>query len=86
MSALIDRYWAQYGSKKKSQDRERSVLEGIRSAMGKLFVRELADGIEIDRWYRGLTEKGLSQGTAVRHFNVMHHMMAKASTIFSLPA
>src|SRR5580698_658006 len=74
MSALIDRYWTQYASKKKSQDREKSVLEGIREDLGKLFVRELADGIPVDRWYRGLmTEKGLSQGTAVRHFNVMHH-------------
>jgi hypothetical protein len=26
--------------------------------------------------------KQLSQGTAVRHFNVMQHMMAKASTIW----
>ena len=30
MSDLIDRYWEQYGSRKKSQDREKSVLEGIR--------------------------------------------------------
>ena len=29
------------------------------------------------------TEKGLSAGTAVRHFNVMHHMMEKAATIWS---
>ena len=84
MSALIDWYWTQYASKKKSQDREKSILEGIREELGKLFVRELADGIAIDRWYRGLTaEKELSPGTAVRHFNVMHHMMAKASTIWS---
>jgi hypothetical protein len=35
-------------------------------------------------WYQGLTEaKGLSAGTAVRHFNVMHHMMEKAATIWS---
>src|SRR5215831_13016241 len=39
MSALIDRYWEQYGSKKKSQDREKSVLEGIREELGQLFVR-----------------------------------------------
>jgi hypothetical protein len=30
MSDLIDRYWDQYASKKKSQDREKAVLEGIR--------------------------------------------------------
>ena len=83
MSALIDRYWNQYASKKKSHDREKSVLEGIRRGAGKLFVREF-DGPAIDRWYQDLmAEKGLSQGTAVRHFNVMHHMMGKASTIWS---
>ena len=84
MSALIDRYWDQYGRKKRSRDRERSVVEGIRAAVGQLFVRELADGIAIDQWYRSLAnQRGLSQGTAVRHFNVMHHMMTKASTIWS---
>ena len=83
MSALIDRYWQQHASKKKSQDREKSILGGIRDPMGSLFVREV-DGTMIDRWYQSLTaEKGLSQETAVRHFNVMHHMMAKASTIWS---
>ena len=30
-----------------------------------------------------MTVRDLSPGTAVRHFNVMHHMMAKASTIWS---
>jgi hypothetical protein len=84
MSVLIDRYWVQYASKKKSADREKSILDGIGSELGKFFVRELADGTAIDRWYRGLmAERGLSQGTAVRHFNVMHHMMAKASKIWS---
>jgi hypothetical protein len=35
-------------------------------------------GVAVDRWYQVLTgEKGLSQGTAVRHFNVMRHMMQK---------
>ena len=34
MSALIDRYWEQYASKKKSQDREKSILEGIRERVG----------------------------------------------------
>ena len=83
MTALIDRYWDQHASKKKSQDRERSILEGIRFAFGKLFVREVEPDA-IERWYEGLmNEKGLSQGTAVRHFTVMHHMMAKASTIWS---
>ena len=83
MSALIERYWEQYGSKKKSQDREKGVLAGIRSQLGTRFVRE-ADGTAVNRWYQGLmAEKGLSQGTAVRHFNVMHHMMGKACTIWS---
>ncbi|MBZ5623137.1 MAG: site-specific integrase [Acidobacteriia bacterium] len=83
MSGLIDRYWEQYASKKKSQDREKSILEGIRDELGQLFVREV-DGAGVQSWYQGLTEtKGLSAGTAVRHFNVMHHMMAKAATIWS---
>jgi len=83
MSALIDRYWEQYASKKKSQDREKAVLEGIRGELGDQFVREV-DGASIQRWYQGLSEaKGLSAGTAVRHFNVMHHMIEKAATIWS---
>jgi integrase len=83
MSALIDRYWKEYGSKKASSDRERSILEGIRQELSSLFVREV-DGPAVDRWYKSLTDvKGLSQGTAVRHFNVMHHMMEKAATIWS---
>jgi integrase len=83
MSALIDRYWTHYGSKKRSGSREKSVLEGIREELGKAFVREV-DGDAVTRWYEGLTAvKELSPGTAVRHFNVMHHMMAKASTIWS---
>jgi site-specific recombinase XerD len=83
MTALIDRYWDEYASKKKSSDREHSVLEGIRSELGGMFVREV-DGRAVDRWYQGLTERhGLSAGTAVRHFNVMHHMMEKAVTIWS---
>jgi integrase len=84
MSALIDRYWEQYASKKKSQDREKSILEGIREQLERLFVREVEDGVAIEHWYQSLmAEKGLSQGTAVRHFNVMHHMMKKASTTWS---
>jgi integrase len=84
MTALIDHYWDEYGCRKKSSDRERSVLNGIRNEMGSMFVRELEDGQAVDRWYQGLTAKrGLSPGTAVRHFNVMHHMMKKASTIWA---
>lgn len=83
MSALLDRYWEQYGKKKKSQDREKSIIEGIRDEMGSSFVREV-NGVAVDRWYQRLTtEKGLAPGTAVRHFNVMHHMMEKACTIWS---
>ena len=83
MTALIDRYTKQYGSQKASHDREESILEGIRKQLGHLFVREV-DGIAIERWYRNLMdEKELSQGTAVRHFNVMHHMMGMAATIWS---
>jgi integrase len=83
MTALIDRYWNEYGTKKKSSNREHSVLEGIRDEMGSMFVREV-DGHAVDRWYRGLMERrGLSAGTAVRHFNVIHHMMEKAATIWS---
>ncbi|MGO9261440.1 MAG: tyrosine-type recombinase/integrase [Bryobacteraceae bacterium] len=83
MPALIDQYWQQYASRKKSEDRERSVLEGIRQQLGSLFVREV-EGAAIQRWYQDLTaEKGLSEGTAVRHFNVMHHMMGKAASIWS---
>jgi integrase len=83
MSALIARYQDDYASKKKSWNREKSILAGIRQDLGHLFVREV-DGIAVQGWYRGLTdEKGLSAGTAVRHFNVMHHMMEKASAIWS---
>jgi integrase len=83
MSALIDRYLLHYGSKKRSADREKSVLEGIRTELGNRFVREV-DGIAVGSWYERLTVvRGLSAGTAVRHFNVMHHMMGKASTIWS---
>lgn len=54
--------------KKKSYSRERSVLKGIRMAFGRRFAREI-DGAAIQRWYGDLTSaKGLSPGTAVRHF------------------
>jgi integrase len=83
MSVLIDRYRVEYGNKKKSADREKSILDGIGTELGHLFVREV-DGTAVHGWYRGLTEeKKLCAGTAVRHFNVMHHMMKKASTIWS---
>ena len=79
MSALIARYQDEYASKKKSWNREKSILEDIRQDPGPLFVREV-DGTAVQGWYRGLMDdKGLSPGTAVRHFNVMHHMMEKAS-------
>jgi integrase len=55
MSVLIDRYWVQYASKKKSADREKSILDGLRSEQGKFFVRELADGTAIDQRERYLT-------------------------------
>src|SRR5438477_7606899 len=60
MSTLIDRYWTHYGIKKLSADREKSVIEGIRSELGKLFVREV-DGVALSRWYENLTaERELS--------------------------
>jgi integrase len=83
MSELIDRYWTHYGVKKRSASREKSVLDGIRADLGRLFVREV-DGQAVGRWYDDLTAvRDLSPGTAVRHFNVMHHMMEKASSIWS---
>src|SRR5436190_20572413 len=83
MSALIDKYWTHYGIKKRSADREKSIVEGIRSELGKLFVREV-DGNAITRWYENLMiDREVSPETAVRHFNVMHHMMKKAATIWS---
>jgi hypothetical protein len=83
MTELIDRYWTHYGSKKASVDREKSIVEGIRSELGRRFVREV-DGIAVQRWYERLTGvRGLADNTVVRHFNVMHHMMEKASTIWS---
>lgn len=30
-----------------------------------------------------MADHGLSEGTALRHFNVMHHMMGKTATIWS---
>ncbi len=83
MTALIDRYREQYGLKKKSWDREKSILEDIRKEFGSFFAREI-DGAAINRWYQDLSEgKGLAPNTAVRHFNVMHHMMGKAATVWA---
>jgi integrase len=83
MTALIRRYRDEYAMRKKSYDREKSVLAGIERELGSLFVREV-DGSAVQRWYQSLTgKKKLSAGTAVRHFNVMHHMMEKASKIWS---
>jgi integrase len=83
MSTLIDRYWTHYGMRKRSASREKSVMDGIRDDLGRCFVREV-DGAAVGRWYENLTAiHELSAGTAVRHFNVMHHMMEKASTIWS---
>src|ERR1700677_274931 len=83
MSDLIDRYWTHYGSRKASADCEKSIVEGIRSELGRKFVREV-DGVAVQHWYENLTGKrGLADNTPVRHFNVMHHMMEKASTLWS---
>lgn len=58
-------------------------MNGIRAELGQLFVREV-DGVAVGRWYTSLTAaRKLSTGTAVRHFNVMHHMMEKACTIWA---
>ena len=54
MSALTDRYWREYGSKKLSADREKAIVDGIRLQLGRLFVREV-DGIAVGRWYENLT-------------------------------
>ena len=83
MNDLIDRYWAQCGVKKKSADREKSIVEGIRSELGRMFVREV-DGMAMQEWYDNLTDvRELAINTAERHFHVMHHMMRKASTIWA---
>jgi integrase len=83
MTTLIDRYWDLFSSRKKSAEREKGILKGIRRELGNLFVREV-DGPAADRWYRGLTAiHGLTESTALRHYNVMHHMMGKAAQIWS---
>ncbi len=83
MSELIERYEQQYAKKKVSYSRERSILEGVRSVFRGRFVREV-DGAAVERWYHDLTAvRGLCPGTAVRHFNVMHHMLGRAVTVWT---
>lgn len=60
MSVLLDRYWEHYGRKKKSSNREKRIVEGIRKELGMAFVREV-DDVAVARWYDNLTAvKGLS--------------------------
>jgi len=81
MAELVERYWTHYGSKKASADREKSIVEGIRSELGRKFVCEV-DGVAVQRWYENLRgARGLADNTAVRHFNVMHHRLEKVSTV-----
>ena len=61
MSDLIDRYWTHYGSKKASADREKSIVEGIRSELGRKFVREV-DGIAVQHWYENPYRQARSGG------------------------
>ncbi len=83
ISTLIDRNWTHYGMKKRSASREKSSIEAIRSDLGASFVCEV-DGAAVSRWQGNLTAvRDLSAGIAVRHFNVMHHIMEKASTLWS---
>ena len=83
MDDLLDLYWKQYGVKKKSADREKSIVEGIRAQLGRMFVREV-DGMVVQEWYDNLTDvRELAVNTAERHFHVMHHMMRKASTVWA---
>jgi hypothetical protein len=69
MTALIKRYSEQYVSKKKSEDREKSILDGIREELGSLFVREV-DGAAVQRWYgvspRAERALGGNGGTALQ--------------------
>ena len=70
-------------AKKKSANREKSIVAGIRSELGRMFAREV-DGMAVQEWYDNLTDtRELAVNTAERHFHVMHHMMRKASTIWS---
>jgi len=83
MKALIDRYEEQYARRKRSYSRERAVLENLRRVFRGSFVHQV-DGVAIERWYHDLTAlRGLSPGTALRHFNVLHHMLGRAATVWS---
>ncbi len=83
MTSLLDLYEREYAVGKKSYDRERAVLNGIRQEFRGKFVREI-DAAAIKRWYDSLINpRGLKEGTALRHFTVMRHMMGKAATIWS---
>ena len=83
MSALLDRYEEQYARKKQSYNRERSILEGIRQAFRGCFVGEI-DGAAVERWHHDLTViRGLSASTALRHFNVLHHLFGRAMTVWT---
>ena len=83
MSALLDRYEQQYARKKRSYDRERGILKGIRQAFRGCFVSEI-DGAAVERWYHDLTMiQGLSASTALRHFNVLHHLFGRATTVWT---
>jgi len=82
MRKLVDRYEEEYSKHKKSYERERSILENIRKQLGGCFVREV-DGPMLQAWYRGIMGAGRCPGTALKYFNVVHHMMKKAATIWS---
>ena len=83
MAALIDRYEEQYAAKKNSYSREKSILGGIRRSFGRSFVHEI-DVRAVERWYHDLTAvRGLSAGTALRHFNVLHHLLSRASSVWA---
>jgi hypothetical protein len=46
---LADLYWTHYGSTKASADRDKSIVERIRSELDRKFAREV-DGIAVQRW------------------------------------
>ncbi len=50
MDDLTDRYREKYGVKKKSADREKSIVEGVRSMLGRMSVHEV-DGMAVQERY-----------------------------------
>ncbi len=54
MTVLIDRYWSEYSQRQNRGEREKSIVEGIRMEMGRLFVQEV-DGVAMRKWYANLT-------------------------------